>query len=184
MTDYGVSSDVALFERLQDRFEMHPHRHEHINWDDFLIELKKHPEIIKAIHWMEATGGEPDVIELHKDKYLVADMAAESPKGRRSLCYDFEAWSKRKANKPQGNTVTMAFEQGVQLMDEALYRELQAIEPFDLKSSSWLLTPSSVREHGGAIFGDCRYTRVFIYHNGADSYYAARGFRTFVTIPQ
>lgn len=168
----------ALLHTLNARFAKHMHRHKGIAWADVRARLEGHAATLSALHQMERTGGEPDVIGQDAEgRYLYCDCAPESPAGRRSLCYDREALDSRKENKPQGNALEQAHAMGVELLGEAQYRDLQALGEFDLKTSSWLLTPPAVRELGGALFGDRRYGRVFVYHNGAQSYYAARGFR-------
>lgn len=169
-----------LFILLQKRFENHPDRHPDLSWDVIIARLSSADEkTLAALLWMEETGGEPDVFGQvpASEKILFVDFASESPAGRRSLCYDEVAWLARKANRPESSAMKLADEYGVELLDESGYRELQAVEPVDRKTSSWIKTPSDVRSQGGAIFGDYRYGRVFIYHNGADSYYGVRGFR-------
>ncbi|MBW7845292.1 MAG: DUF4256 domain-containing protein [Bacteroidia bacterium] len=169
---------------LKNRFDKNMHRHEGINWKDIETRIINKPNIIKSIIAMEQTGGEPDVVILNKksNEIVICDCACESPKERRSLCYDNEALETRKEHKPKNSAVNMANEMGIELLTEEQYIQLQAIEKFDTKTSSWLATPSNVRKLGGAIFGDFRFGRVFIYHNGAESYYAARGFRGFIKI--
>lgn len=173
-----------LLQILQQRFEKHTHRHPGILWSSIQQRLLHNPEKLWSLYQLEHTGGEPDVVcfDAKDDDYTFYDCAKESPSGRRSLCYDQEALDARKANKPQNNCITIAQAMGVNLINEEQYRKLQAVEPFDLKTSSWVLTPSEIRKHGGAIFCDRRYNHVFTYHNGADSYYAARGFRAFLQI--
>ena len=168
-----------LLERLQTRFARHPSRHAGMAWEQVAARLDAHPAALEVLARMEASGGEPDVIgrDEASGQYLFCDCTAESPADRRSLCYDREALNARKENKPQGSATEAAAEMGVELLDEAQYRTLQALGEFDLKTSSWLATPEDVRALGGALFGDRRYGRVFVYHNGAQSYYAARGFR-------
>ncbi|MFA7445860.1 MAG: DUF4256 domain-containing protein [Flavobacteriaceae bacterium] len=164
---------------LQSRFEKNTHRHKGIQWADVQIRLEANPAKLWSLDQMEETGGEPDVIAYDKktDSYIFCDCSAESPKGRRSLCYDTTALESRKEHKPKNSALAMAYEMGIEVLTEDEYFELQNIGRFDLKTSSWLKTPKEVRELGGSIFGDCRFGRVFIYHNGAESYYAARGFR-------
>jgi hypothetical protein len=168
-----------LLNTLQTRFAQHMNRHKGIAWANVQAKLEAHPESLWSLHEMERTGGEPDVV--HHDtttgEYVFYDCAAESPKGRRSVCYDREALDARKEHKPAQNAMEMAAAMGIELLNEEQYRELQQLGKFDTKTSSWLITPSDVRKLGGALFGDFRYGRVFIYHNGAESYYAARGFR-------
>jgi hypothetical protein len=164
---------------LEARFAAHASRHPGIAWADVRARLDAHPAALRVLGEMEASGGEPDVIGRDADtgQYLFCDCAAESPLGRRSLCYDGEALAARKEHKPASSAVAMAEAMGVELLDEAQYHALQALGAFDTKTSSWLRTPPKLRARGGALFGDRRYDRVFIYHNGASSYYAARGFR-------
>ncbi|MFO0977652.1 MAG: DUF4256 domain-containing protein [Planctomycetaceae bacterium] len=169
----------SLLENLEDRFEQHRHRHEGIAWKKVLAALQKDPDSLKAIQRMEDTGGEPDVIgqDSTTGQFLFCDCSAESPEGRRSLCYDQEALDGRKENKPAGSVIEMAREMEIELLTEQQYRSLQELGEFDLKTSSWVKTPDSIRALGGALFCDRRYDQVFVYHNGAQSYYAARGFR-------
>lgn len=168
-----------LLQGLKARFEKHPNRHPGLAWAAVLARLDASPAALKSLHDMEASGGEPDVIGHDKatGQVLFCDCAAESPAGRRSLCYDREALDARKENKPERNAMDAAAAMGVELLSEAQYRELQQLGEFDLKTSSWIATPPDVRERGGALFCDRRYGRVFVYHNGVQSYYAARGFR-------
>lgn len=164
---------------LEERFEKHASRHAGIRWDDVQSRLEQHPEKLWSLHEMEITGGEPDLVGIdgNSGELLFIDCATESPKGRRSVCYDQEALDARKQHKPAHSAVGMAAEMGIELLTESQYRQLQELQPVDTKTSSWLATPNSIRERGGAIFGDWRYGQVFVYHNGAESYYAARGFR-------
>lgn len=164
---------------LKTRFEKNMNRHKGIKWADVQAKLEANPKKLKSLDAMEETGGEPDVVGFDKKtgEYIFYDCSPESPKGRRSLCYDRKAWEKRKENKPSGTAEDMAKEMGVELLTEEEYRQLQELGEFDLKTSSWVETPEAIRKHGGAIFCDRRYNHVFTYHNGADSYYAARGFR-------
>jgi hypothetical protein len=167
-----------LLATLEARFEKHMPRHKGITWDAVAKRLKGKTAKLKALNAMEETGGEPDVIGKDgKDGFVFADCSAESPSGRRSLCYDQEGLESRKDHPPAGNAVDEAAAMGIELLDEAGYLALQKLGEFDLKTSSWLATPPKLRSKGGALFGDRRYGRVFIYHNGAQSYYAARGFR-------
>lgn len=161
------------------RFERNVHRHEGITWPSVLGRFEANPAAWESLEAMEASGGEPDVIGQDGDngQILFADCAAESPSGRRSLCYDREALDSRKENKPKTSAVEMAASMGIELLTEDRYRKLQELESFDMKTSSWIRTPHDVRSLGGALFGDRRYGRVFVYHNGAQSYFAARGFR-------
>jgi hypothetical protein len=173
-----------LLDTLATRFEKNMNRHKALHWKEVLVGLEKEPNKLSILQAMEDTGGEPDVVAYDKKKneYLFFDCAAESPAGRRSLCYDREALDSRKEAKPKNSVLDMAKEIGIELLDEEQYKYLQSLGPIDVKTSSWLLTPSEVRKLGGAIFGDCRFGRVFIYHNGASSYYAARGFRGCVRV--
>lgn len=168
-----------LLDILAQRFEANKHRHKDVTWTKVLAKLEASPKKLAILQAMEDSGGEPDVVayDKNKEEYVFFDCAAESPAGRRSLCYDREALDSRKEAKPKNSAMDMAREMGIELLDEDQYKYLQSLEPIDLKTSSWLLTPAPVRKLGGSIFGDCRFGRVFIYHNGASSYYAARGFR-------
>lgn len=169
----------GLVEDLKLRFTQNMHRHPTLDWTAVQARLQAHPDKLASLRAMAQTGGEPDVIGApEKDgAILFCDCAVESPQGRRSLCYDAQALRSRKENKPAGSAVDAAEAMGVLLLTEAQYRQLQALGEFDLKTSSWLATPPELRERGGALFGDRRYDRVFVYHNGVQSYYAARGFR-------
>jgi len=168
-----------LFKVLKDRFEKNQKRHDGLEWTKVKAKLDSAPDKVWSLDKMEETGGEPDVIGYDKktDEFIFCDCSAESPKERRSFCYDLIALESRKANKPEASAVEEAADMGVELLSEEQYHALQEIGNFDLKTSSWLKTPAEIRKLGGAIFGDRRFGRVFIYHNGADSYYAARGFR-------
>lgn len=167
-----------LLKALKNRFEKNMHRHKGLSWEKIQSKLEAAPEKLWSLNEMEETEGEPDVVDYDKktDEYIFFDCSPESPK-RRSLCYDYQAWEARKANKPESNVIDKASEMGIELLTEEQYRQLQESGKFDLKTSSWVKTPASIRELGGAIFCDRRYNTVFMYHNGADSYYAARGFR-------
>lgn len=169
----------ALLEALADRFAAHMHRHPGMDWADVRARLLAREEKLASLQRMEETGGEPDVtgFEAESGAYVFCDCAAESPSGRRNLCYDQAAREGRKAHAPENSALELAAEMGIRLLDEAEYRALQALEPLDAKTSSWILTPEAVRALGGALFCDRRYGHVFVYHNGADSYYGARGFR-------
>ncbi|MGJ7507598.1 DUF4256 domain-containing protein [Variovorax sp. GT1P44] len=169
----------VLIDALRLRFEQNAHRHPGVAWAEVHGRLLGSPGKLRSLQEMERTGGEPDVVGAAGDDgaYLFCDCAAESPQRRRSLCYDAEALNARKLNKPQGSAVDMAAAMGISLLTEAWYRELQQFGEFDLKTSSWVATPPDVRKLGGALFCDRRFGRVFVYHNGAESYYAARGFR-------
>lgn len=164
---------------LQLRFEKNKDRHKGIDWSKVQAKLESNPSKLIALDKMEETGGEPDVVGYDKktDEYLFFDCSEESPKGRRSLCYDLKAWESRKENKPKDNAMGMAAEMGIEVLNEEQYQYLQHLGKFDNKTSSWLASPESIRKLGGAIFGDYRFGRVFIYHNGAESYYAGRAFR-------
>lgn len=169
----------VLLEILRARFEQYTIRHEGLKWADVQAKLEANPEKLWSLNEMESTGGEPDVVDYDKkaDVYIFYDCSAESPKGRRSVCYDHEALEARKKHKPENSAVNMASDMGIELLTEEQYRKLQELGNFDLKTSSWVQTPPEIRKLGGAIFCDRRYDTVFMYHNGADSYYAARGFR-------
>lgn len=169
----------SLLATLQARFERHPGRHRGLTWAAVEKRLVASPAKLWALAEMERTGGEPDVVgrDAKSGELVFCDCAEESPKGRRSVCYDGEALRSRKENKPRASALELAAAMGIELLDEEGYRELQKLGPFDTKTSSWLETPAPVRELGGALFGDYRFGRVFTYHNGAESYYAARGFR-------
>jgi hypothetical protein len=168
-----------LLQILKTRFHKHPQRHSGIVWETVLGKLEQDPKALNSLALMESTGGEPDVIGHDKvaSQFVFCDCAAESPAGRRSLCYDQKALNSRKENKPKGSAADAAGQLGVSLLTEAQYRDLQQLGEFDLKTSSWIATPDEVRSLGGALFCDRRYGKVFTYHNGAESYYAARGFR-------
>lgn len=170
---------ATLTATLKTRFEKNRQRHKGIEWEEVAAALKAKPEKLWSLNEMEMTGGEPDVVDHDRKtgEYIFFDCSAESPKDRRSLCYDIEALDSRKENKPEDNVMDMAAAMGIELLNEEQYRALQLLGNFDTKTSSWLVTPPAIRKHGGAIFGDRRYDHVFIYHNGASSYYAARGFR-------
>lgn len=175
----GAKEKGALVETLRARFEANTHRHEGIRWEKVRARLVDRPDKLWSLGELERTGGEPDVVghDVKTGEYLFCDCCAESPAGRRSLCYDRAALDARKENKPKGNAVELAAAMGAALLSEEQYRRLQALGPCDAKTSSWLETPPAIRRLGGALFGDYRYGTVFVYHNGADSYYAARGFR-------
>jgi hypothetical protein len=174
----------ALLSVLRVRFDKNINRHINLDWAQLEAKLKNTPEKLWSLQEMDRTGGEPDVVGYDQDKeeYIFYDCVAESPKGRRSLCYDRAAYEARKEYKPASNVLDEAAAMGITLLSEQQYSELQKIGNFDLKTSSWVETPDSVRQLGGAIFCDRRYNRVFTYHNGADSYYAARGFRGSLTV--
>jgi hypothetical protein len=168
-----------LLAALKTRFELNMHRHEGIAWANVAARLANHPDALESLRAMEASGGEPDVIGQDKKtgQVVFCDCSTQSPAGRRSVCYDREALDSRKNNKPRDSAVGMATEMGIDLLTEKEYRELQQLGEFDTKTSSWVQTPSEVRSLGGALFCDRRYGKVFVYHNGAESYYAGRGFR-------
>jgi hypothetical protein len=169
----------TLLKTLKTRFEKNMNRHQNLKWPDILAMLEANPAKLWSLNKMEETGGEPDVVGFDKEtgEYLFYDCSPESPKGRRSLCYDNEALESRKEYKPKNSALGMAAEMGIEILTEDQYREMQQFGPFDTKTSSWVLTPDDIRELGGALFGDWRFGHVFIYHNGAESYYGARGFR-------
>ncbi len=169
----------ALLDTLKARFEKNRNRHSGLLWENVVSRLQTQPAKLWSLQQMENSGGEPDVVTFDEStgELVFYDCSPESPAGRRSLCYDRDALDARKEFKPENSAVDMAAEMGITLMDEAQYRHLQQFGHFDAKTSSWLLTPEAIRKHGGAIFGDYRYAHVFVYHNGAQSYYAARGFR-------
>jgi len=173
-----------LLHLLQLRFEKNTNRHKNIDWNDVLSKLESNPEKLWSLNEMEKTGGEPDVVGLDEKKgeYIFIDCSAESPKGRRSVCYDQEGLDSRKEYKPENNAIDMAKEMGIDLLSEEQYRELQQLGKFDTKTSSWIKTPDEIRKLGGALFADFRYNQVFVYHNGAQSYYGVRGFRGFLKV--
>lgn len=168
-----------LFKTLKTRFEKNGSRHKGIEWTNVQAKLKVNEEKLWSLNEMEITGGEPDVVDHDKktDQYIFYDCSAESPKERRSICYDGEALESRKENKPKNSALGMAAAMGIEILTEEQYRDLQKLGIFDTKTSSWVKTPADIRKIGGALFCDRRYNTVFVYHNGAESYYAARGFR-------
>lgn len=168
-----------ILKTLETRFQANPGRHPGLPWNKIKSKLEAHPDKLWSLHEMEKTGGEPDVVGYDKTsgEYIFYDCAPESPKGRRSICYDREALESRKENKPKTSAVDMATAMGIELLSEEEYQTLQKLGSFDTKTSSWIKTPFKIRDLGGAIFGDRRFDHVFIYHNGAESYYAGRGFR-------
>ena len=172
-------SNVELINVLQQRFEKNMNRHEGIQWSKVLAKLETNTEKLWSLSEMERTGGEPDIVGYDEttDEYIFYDCSAESPKGRRSVCYDGEALESRKEHKPENSAIDMAVAMGIELLTKEQYCELQKLGKFDMKTSSWLKTPSDIRKLGGAIFGDFRYGNVFVYHNGVESYYGVRGFR-------
>ncbi len=175
----SANQQEELLSNLQARFQKNMSRHKGIEWSTVQAKLRDNPDKLCSLQEMEETGGEPDVVghEKKTGEYLFYDCSAESPKGRRSICYDSEALDARKEFKPAGSAVDMAAKMGIEILSEEQYRELQKLGKFDLKTSSWVLTPPEIRKLGGAIFCDRRYDHVFVYHNGASSYYAVRGFR-------
>lgn len=181
MAAKNISSEeiATLVDILKTRFEKNSNRHSGIEWSKVQTKLESNPKKLWSLLQMEKTGGEPDVVAFDEKtkEYIFFDCSAESPKERRSICYDHEALEKRKEHKPKDSAINMANEMGIELLTEAQYRDLQKLGKFDAKSSSWVQTPADIRKLGGATFCDFRYNTVFLYHNGADSYYAARGFR-------
>jgi hypothetical protein len=177
--ELSLEQREELLRALKARFEKNTLRHEGLEWANVQAKLETNPEKLWSLNEMERTGGEPDVVDhdKKKDEYIFYDCSAESPKGRRSVCYDREALESRKQHKPENNAIDMATAMGIELLTEEQYREMQKLGNFDLKTSSWVQTPANIRKLGGAIFCDRRYDTVFVYHNGAESYYAARGFR-------
>ena len=169
----------TLLKELKTRFEKNKGRHKGIEWDNVQAKLEARPDKLWSLNEMEQSGGEPDVVSYDKktDEYIFYDCSAESPRNRRSICYDHEALESRKEHKPENSAVEMATDMGVELLSEEEYRDLQKLGNFDTKTSSWIITPANIRKLGGALFCDRRYDTVFLYHNGAESYYAARGFR-------
>ena len=169
----------ALLSVLKTRFEKNMSRHKGLDWTPIQAKLEGNPGKLWSLHEMERTGGEPDVVghDQATGEYIFYDCSAESPKGRRSVCYDREGQESRKEHRPENNAMDMATAMGIELLTEDQYRELQQLGKFDTKTSSWVHTPAAIRELGGALFCDYRYGQVFVYHNGAPSYYAARGFR-------
>ncbi|MDX1951457.1 MAG: DUF4256 domain-containing protein [Verrucomicrobiota bacterium] len=173
-----------LLKTLRTRFEKNMHRHKRLEWIEVQAKLEANIEKLWSLHEMENTGGEPDVVghDKKKDEYIFYDCATQSPKGRTSLCYDRDALNSRKEHKPKNNVMDMAAAMGIEILTEEQYLELQNLGEFDTKTSSWVKTPVEMRKLGGALFGDRRFGRVFFYHNGAESYYSARGFRGSVRV--
>ncbi|PTY08041.1 DUF4256 domain-containing protein [Opitutaceae bacterium EW11] len=173
-----AGSSPSLLDTLKERFLKNAHRHSSLDWAKVEARLQSAPDKLSSLQQMEDTGGEPDVVGREKDgSFVFVDCSPQSPEGRASLCYDAEALESRKKFKPKSSATALAAEMGVELLTEEQYQELQRLDEFDTKSSSWLKTPPEIRKLGGAIFGDRRFGRVFIYHNGAESYYSGRGFR-------
>ena len=183
MTPKATQRD-ALLRTLRARFEKHRNRHEGLDWASVQARLEANTEKLRSLDEMERTGGEPDVVgqDNKTGEYIFQDCSAESPTGRRSVCYDRKALDSRKEHKPKNSALDMAAAMGIELLTEEQYRELQKLGPIDTKTSSWITTPADIRKLGGALFADYRYGHVFVYHNGAESYYAARGFRGSVRI--
>jgi hypothetical protein len=181
LTNKKLSKDQMedILQRLKSRFEENMNRHKGLEWDSVQARLNAAPEKLWSLFEMEKSGGEPDVVGFEEEsgKYIFFDCSTESPKGRRSVCYDREALESRKKFKPENSAVDMAAEMGIELLNEEQYRALQKLGDFDKKTSSWVQTPADIRKLGGALFCDFRFEHVFLYHNGAESYYAARGFR-------
>jgi hypothetical protein len=177
--ELSIEQRNELIKTLKARFEKNMHRHKGVEWIKVQAKLEENPQKLWSLYEMERTGGEPDVVGYDKKtgEYIFYDCSAESPKERRSICYDREALDARKEHKPKNSAMEMATTMGIELLSEEQYRELQSHEIFDTKTSSWIKTPVAIRKLGGALFCDRRYDTVFVYHNGADSYYAARGFR-------
>ena len=171
-----------MIEILKTRFNSNMKRHPDLDWKDIEKILKKDKKILKTLELMEKSGGEVDVVTIEEGRYIYCDCCRETPLSRRSLCYDEEALAKRVKNPPKGSALKQAQEYGVRLLDEKLYRRLQEIDEFDLKTSSWIETPADVREKGGALFCEKRYGKVFVFHNSADSYYSVRGWRGYIQI--
>lgn len=175
----SATQSTEIMGVLKKRFEKNMNRHKDFEWDHIQSKLEKNDRKLWSLYEMERTGGEPDIIgyDKAKDDYVFYDCSPETPKGRRNVCYDREALDARKEHKPQNSALDMAAEMGIELLTEAEYRELQKLGSFDAKTSSWIVTPPDIRKLGGALFADYRYGHVFVYHNGAQSYYSVRGFR-------
>ncbi len=178
-TELSAAQRTELLQTLKARFEKHKNRHQSLEWVNVHTRLESKAEKLWSLHEMQRTGGEPDVVgfDPKTGEYIFFDCAAESPKERRSLCYDRQAWESRKDARPEDTVMDAATAMGIQLLTEEQYRQLQQLGEFDLKTSSWIETPPAIRKLGGALFADRRYNQIFVYHNGASSYYAARGFR-------
>lgn len=184
MSNLTSAQQSQLLQTIKARFEHHLERHPHTNWSDTEKKLLASPRKLWSLYQMEQTGGEPDVVRQvgHSDKIAFFDCSAESPAGRRSLCYDRAALNSRKTAKPKNSAMDLVSEMGIELLTEAQYRHLQQYGEFDRKTSSWIETPEAIRQLGGALFCDRRYDSVFVYHNGAESYYASRGFRAILLV--
>jgi hypothetical protein len=182
--DLSPNQRQDLLALLKARFEKNPYRHEGLRWDAIQTRLEANPEKLWSLQEMERTGGEPDVVgyDQKTGEYIFFDCSPETPTGRTSMCYDREAWDSRKDNKPKNNALDFATAMGVELLTEDLYHQLQQLGEFDTKTSSWLKTPKEIRKLGGALFGDRRFGRCFVYHNGAQSYFSARGFRSSIRV--
>lgn len=182
--EISAAQSAELLTELKERFEKNMNRHKGIKWADVEAKLQGDAKKLWSLSEMERTGGEPDVVGFDKKsgEFVFFDCSPETPKGRRSLCYDRRAWESRKEHKPESSALERATEMGIKILTESEYSDLQKLGRFDTKTSSWLETPADIRELGGAIFGDWRYGRVFVYHNGAESYYAARAFRGSLTV--
>ncbi len=182
--ELSLGQREELLAMLKTRFDKNMGRHKSLEWAQVQAKLEANSEKLWSLHEMEQTGGEPDIVSHDRTtgEYVFYDCSAESPKGRRSACYDREAWASRKEHKPENNVIDMASAMGIELLTEGQYRELQKLGAFDTKTSSWVKTPDEIRKLGGALFCDRRYNTVFVYHNGAESYYAARGFRGWLKV--
>ena len=182
--ELSLEQREELFRTLKKRFEKNMNRHKGLEWDKVQEKLESNTEKLWSLNEMEKTGGEPDVVDHDEkiDEYIFYDCSAETPQGRRNVCYDHEALVARKANKPENSAINMASTMGIELLTEEQYRELQKLGNFDTKTSTWIKTPSDIRKLGGALFVDRRYNNVFVYHNGADCYYRGRGFRGSIRI--
>ncbi|KGP91594.1 hypothetical protein N780_18315 [Pontibacillus chungwhensis BH030062] len=180
----SLEQKEELLEVLKERFENNMSRHEGLKWTEVQTRLETYEDKVWSLYEMERTGGEPDVVDYDKERgvYVFFDCSAESPKGRRSVCYDREALESRKKHKPETSAVDLATSMGIEILNEDQYRTLQKLGDFDKKTSSWVQTPEDIRDRGGALFCDFRYGHVFVYHNGAESYYAARGFRGVIRV--
>lgn len=179
-----IEEQLPFLKLLKSRFEQFPNRHKTLKWEDVSAKLEANPAKLWSLHQMEITGGEPDVVAYDKatNEFIFFDCSSESPAQRRSTAYDYEGQESRKEHKPKTNAIDMANQMGIEILTETHYRELQELGTFDTKTSSWIQTPENIRKLGGALFCDFRYYTVFVYHNGAQSYYAARGFRGFLRI--